>query len=192
MLKIGVTGGIGSGKSLVCDVFRRLGVPVFNSDEVAKEIVNKDLGVIAAIKSAFGEDIYVNQELDRAKLAALVFQDPKKLGELNSIVHPAVAQAYLFWLQEVDAPYIVKEAAIMIETGSYDQLDEVILVTAPEEVRIERVAKRDNVSEEAVRARMRNQWTDDEKRVHATSIIENDGTTMILPQIIALHERFMS
>lgn len=190
MLKIGVTGGIGSGKSLVCRIFEHLGVPVFNADEVARDIVNAELGVVNAIKQQFGEDIYVNQRLDRIKMASLVFQDAEKLSLLNSIVHPAVGRAYLNWLNATDAPYIVKEAAILIETGNYDQLDHVVLVEAPEEVRIQRVVARDGVDAEAVRARIRNQWTDERKREFATHVVNNNGEELLLPQVIKLHREF--
>lgn len=190
MFKVGVTGGIGSGKSLVCDLFSRLGVPVFNADEVARDIVNRDHAVISEIKSVFGKELYTTGQLNRAKIAELVFQNHERLEELNNIVHPAVAKAYLHWLAQQNAPYTIKEAAIIIETGTYSQLDAVVLVTAPEEIRTERVMQRDGHSKEAVMARIRNQWSDDEKRKHASHLVNNDGSALLLPQVLQLHYEF--
>ena len=188
MLKVGVTGGIGSGKSTVCRMFAVLGIPVFSSDEESKRLLAEDPNVRHALISAFGEQVFQNEMLDRKALGALVFNDRAALDRLNSIVHPAVRKAFAQWAEKQDAPYVINEAAILVETGAYKQLDHLIVVAAPEQQRIGWVMRRDGVSEEQVRARMRNQTDDYTRNAAAHSSIMNDGKALVIPQVLAVHE----
>jgi len=171
---IGVTGGIGSGKTTVCSFFSELDVPVYYSDYHAKKIIDDPI-TIQKIKSIFDENIIdENQKIDRKKIATIVFDNPKKLQQLNDIVHPMVQQDFEKWLQKhLYYSYIIKEVAIIFETHSQDQYDKIILVTAPEDIRIKRVAKRDNTSEEEVIKRIKNQLPDSEKIALSNIVIEN-------------------
>lgn len=188
MKKIGLTGGIGSGKSYIADVFRHLGVPVFNSDDVARELQLTDENVRSAIAQEFGDVFLASGELDRKKLADIVFSDRSKLEKLNSIVHPAVGKTFEeFCSKYANLPYVIKEAAIIFEVGINEQLDGTILVTAPGKLRIERVMKRDNVSETDVRARMSKQSPDEQKSELADWIIVNDNERALLPQVLKIH-----
>jgi len=192
MKKIGITGGIGSGKSTVAGVFRGLGVPVFSSDDVARNLQNENDTVRKNIQKIFGKDIYVDGKLNRAKLASVVFTDKNKLEKLNSIVHPAVWDAFQEFLEEnKSAKYILKEAAILYEIGDHKELDGMIVVTAPEKVRIQRVMMRDGISEEAVLARLKNQWTEEEKVKRADFLISNNGKEMLLHQVLVVHEKLL-
>ncbi|MBI3510858.1 MAG: dephospho-CoA kinase [Bacteroidetes bacterium] len=192
MLKIGLTGGIGTGKSVIAEIFRVLGIPVFKADDVARDLQNENEELKNSIKSIFGNDIYINGKLDRAKVSAIVFDDKEKLKKLNAAVHPAVAKIYdEFCRKNSDAKYIIKEAAILIEIGD-KSVDKMILVTAPEEIRIRRVMKRDNISEGDFLRRMKNQWTNDEKLKYADVVILNDGKEPIMEKILQIHEDLMS
>lgn len=190
MLKVGITGGIGSGKSVVCEVFTHLGIPVYSADDHAKMLMHKDRELKNAIKSVFGEVYLPEGGLDRARLAEKVFNNPEALKQLNNLVHPAVQKDYHAWLERhKDAPYTVKEAAIIFEIGSADQYDHVVLVTAPDELRIERVMHRDGVERTKVLERMKNQWPESRKIELADEVIHNDGKQMILPQILAIDKK---
>ena len=191
MLKVGITGGIGSGKSTVCRMFTVLGIPVFSSDIESKRILAEDPEVRRALISAFGEQVFTNEVLDRNALGALVFNDRAALERLNAIVHPAVRKAFAQWAELQDALYVINEAAILLETGAYKQLDHLIVVAAPERQRIAWVMRRDGVSEEQVRARMRNQTDDETRNAAAHSMIVNDGKTLVIPQVLAVHEQLL-
>ncbi|MCI1754267.1 MAG: dephospho-CoA kinase [Flavobacteriales bacterium] len=190
MFTVGLTGGIGSGKTTVCRVFSVLGIPVFNSDEQAKLLLQDDPVVKAAVVQLFGRSVYPAGKLDRKALAQLVFNDPKALAGLNAIVHPAVRRAFQEWAESQQAPYVINEAAILVETGAYRSFDRLITVEAPEDVRLARVMARDGSPEEQVRQRMANQATEAQRREVAYAVIENDGHSMVLPQVLALHEKF--
>jgi len=193
MLTIGITGGIGSGKTTVCQIFESLGVPVFNADITAKSIMNTDPVLIAAIKEAFGMEAYHgNGELNRKYLASQVFNNQKALDQLNALVHPAAIQASIDWANEQNVPYVIKEAAILFESGSYKNCDFNILVFSPEKTRIERVMKRDGVDEESVRSRINKQMPEEEKKKMADFIIINDGKTALIPQVLKLNEHFLT
>ena len=194
MLKIGVTGGIGSGKSTVCNIFQNLGVKVFYSDIEARELLNKDEELIAEVKERFGSDMYNSEgELDRQRMSKLVFNSPKSLEELSSLVHPKVNEAFENWLlQNEKRPYVLKEAAILFESGNYHDLDKIINVFAPREERIKRVTKRDGVGREEVERRMRFQYSDKEKNDLADFIIVNERESELLPQVMELHEIFLN
>lgn len=187
MKKIGLTGGIGSGKSTVAQVFRALGVPVFVSDDEARRLQENDPEVVKAIAALFGKEIYKDGKLDRAKVATVVFADKEKLSQLNAIVHPAVGKAFeKFCATHNDAPYVIKEAAIIFEHSLEKQLDGVITVTAPDEVRIARVMTRDQAEREAVIRRMQNQMPQEEKAKRSAFVIMNDGKEMLLPQVLKI------
>ncbi len=193
MKKVGITGGIGSGKTLVCRVFETLGVPVFYADTEAKKVMTTDLILMDEIKQLFGEESYDNEgRLNRHYLASIVFENEAKLVQLNKLVHPAVFRAFDQWLTETPpgVPYVLKEAALLFESGSYLQCDFNLLVTAPEDVRISRVRKRDGFSEEQVRARMAKQWKEEEKEKLANGFIRNVEGQSIIRQVLYFHEQF--
>ncbi|MBA9074136.1 dephospho-CoA kinase [Flavobacterium gossypii] len=170
---IGLTGGIGSGKSSIAQHIESLGVPVYIADIEAKKILETD-AVIAKVVALFGEDILDKEKIDKKKIAALVFQDPEKLRKYNNIIHPEVFLHFQNWVKQYEnLPLVVKEAAILFESGSYKDCDKIILVTAPKETRIKRVMKRDGVSREAVEQRMAHQWDDEKKKALSDFVIEN-------------------
>ena len=191
MLKIGITGGIGSGKSIVSQVFEHLGIPVFNADAEAKKILDEDASLKEKIKDHFGKDIYDKDgKALRKKLAGIVFHDPKELKKLNSIIHPAVRRKFEKWAEDQTSYYVVKEAAILYESGADKGLDRVIAVTAPEDLKIERTMKRDKLARKEVLARMSNQMTETERNKRADFLIYNDGQQLVIPQVLELHEKF--
>ena len=170
---IGLTGGIGSGKSRVVSLFNTLGVPCYIADVEAKRLMNNQSEVKAAIVDLFGEQAYVDGSLNRNYLSQIVFAKSEKLKALNAIVHPAVAQDFSVWVEQQKAPFVIKEVAILFETGGYKNVDKTVLITAPETIRIERVMLRDGVSAGEVKARMRNQWTDAQREPLADFVIDN-------------------
>ena len=186
---IGITGGIGSGKSTIAKVFISMGFPVYNSATRAKELINSNIDVIDSIKQEFGDDIYSSEGLDRKKMASIVFSDSDKLQKLNSIVHPAVGLDFDKWANSQNTSFVLKEAAILFETGIYKSLDKTILVTCPKEERINRVMKRDSATKEAIEARMNSQWSEEKKKELADYIIDNSGEEMVIPQVISLINR---
>lgn len=173
MMVVGLTGGIGSGKSTIAKAFAALGIAVFNSDEQAKALIATDAQVKERIIAAFGEEAYHNGEYNRAYIAQIVFNNSEKLAILNGIVHPALAEYFKRWAKEQTSPYVLKEAAILFESGSYKDCDYIITVTAPEEVRIARVMARDHCTEAQVRARMAQQWSDSQRIALSNAVIEN-------------------
>lgn len=178
MLKIGVTGGIGSGKTTVCKLFENLGIPVYYADERAKSLMVADKELKSGIKSLFGSESYFsNGRLNRKYIATKVFNDSKLLKELNKLVHPAVFKDGEKWFLQQKSKFALKEAALLIESGNYKTLDKIIVVTAPEEIRIARVMKRDRISIEKVKARIKNQLSEKAFLKHADYIIVNDGFT---------------
>lgn len=190
-LRVGVTGGIGSGKSTVCRIFESLGVPVYDADTWAKWLIEHDEAVKTGIIGIFGAEAYDAAGVyQRAFISNIVFADPGKLAALNALVHPAVEQHSRAWHAEwaaKGASYTVKEAALMIESGSYRHLDFLIVVTAPEELRIERVRLRDHSSEEQVRSRINKQMLEADRIKFATFVIHNDGRHMLIPQVWQAH-----
>lgn len=187
-LKVGITGGIGSGKSMISQVFAGFGIPVFNADQVAKQLMEHDEPLKQSIKSTFGADVYDEAgHLQRALLAGRVFSDPQQLAKLNALVHPAAIRAGEEWAEAQKSIYSLKEAALLFESGSYQQLDAIILVTAPLSLRVQRVIKRDGVSEAQVMERVQKQWPDEQKIPLATYLIQNDDLHPVLPQVLAIH-----
>jgi dephospho-CoA kinase len=193
MLKIGITGGIGSGKTTVAKLFEALGVSVFYADAETRMLQNSDAELREAIIEAFGAETYLpDGKLNRTRVAEIVFADKTALAKINSIVHPAVARHFENWcLAHANQPYILKEAAILFESGSDKGLDGVITVTAPEEIRIRRVMQRDSVSEAEVRKRISNQWPEEEKTKRSKWIINNDGS-LLEPQVQAINQQLTS
>lgn len=190
MLRIGLTGGIGSGKTTVAHIFEVLGAPVYYADSAAKKLMNSDPELRTKIIGAFGSASYEGTEINRSFLASEVFYDSGKLDTLNSIVHPAVFADAELWMSRQSFSYAVKEAAILFESGSNKQLDYVIGVTAPEELRIERLIKRDGKSLEEIKFFMDRQMNEDEKMRLCDFVIINDEQQLIIPQVLELHQRF--
>jgi len=187
--RVGITGGIGAGKTLVCRIISAMGYPVFYSDKESKKILNSDPVVKAAILDLFGAQAYQNNELNRSFIAEQVFSNPEQLVRLNAIAHPAVRNAFEKWIIEQDSPLIFNEAAILFETGIYKNYDATVLVTAPIEVRISRVIARDRTDETSVRSRMDKQWTDDQKRTLADFEIVNNEDNFLIPQLLELIQK---
>jgi dephospho-CoA kinase len=193
MIKVGLTGGIGAGKSLVAFVFRQLGIEVYHADQEAKKIFLEQ-SVISNLISTFGKVILDGQgSVDRRKMAGIVFNNPVKLNELNDIIHPLVKSDFDLWCQDKQLlHYVIMEAAILFESGFNQYVDKTIVVTAPKETCIERVMARDNISYDDVISRMNNQWESTLRESHADYTLRNDGKAMILPQIIRLHQLLSS
>ena len=188
--QIGITGGIGTGKSLVCRIFQCFGVPVYDADSHAKELMTTDGILISNIKKEFGDLSYnTDGSLNRNYLSLRVFNDAEQLKKLNKLVHPRVAIDYKRWVDnKVGARYVLKEAALLFEAGSNQQLDKVIVVTAPETLRIQRVLKRDHHRTEAqVKSIVENQMPEEEKMRRADFIVRNDETVLLIPQVVELH-----
>jgi dephospho-CoA kinase len=193
-LQIGITGGIGSGKSLVCKIFSVFGIPIYDADSHAKDVMTTDIILVTQIKKEFGDLSYLeNGQLNRAYLSEEVFHNSSKLEKLNALVHPRVALHYKTWCDShQDSTYVIKEAALLIESGSYKQLDEVILVTASEELRIQRVLKRDpQRSREQVEAIIQKQLPEEEKKKFAKTVLVNNEQHLLVPQVVDLHKRFL-
>ncbi len=191
MLKIGITGGIGSGKSTVAKVFETLGIPVYYADGAAKKLMNEHECLKADLIEAFGSETYLNDELNKAFLAAKVFNDAELLKKLNAIVHPIVIKDGEDWMLQQATPYAIKEAAIFFETGSAACLDVMIGVYAPQALRIHRVMQRDGVSRNEVLARMEKQLDESIKMKLCDFVITNDEQQMVLPQVLKLHQHFL-
>jgi dephospho-CoA kinase len=191
MLRIGLTGGIGSGKSTIARVFEVLGAPVFKADDAAKALMESDAAVKDALIARFNADLYREGRLDRAGLAAIIFHDEAARQAVNAIVHPAVRRAFESWSARQQAPYVLMEAAIMAENEGWRRFDRVIAVSCPEPERIRRVMARDGLTEEQVRARMRHQATEAERLAIARHVIVADGTRLEIPQVLAIHQELI-
>lgn len=194
MKKVGITGSIGSGKSTVSRIFAVLGVPIYDADSRAKMLMVSSPALISQIKNLFGEDAYfADGSLNRSVIAQQAFHNQSLLSELNALVHPAVFDDFDQWCAlQTDAAYVIKEAALMFESDSYKQLNEVIVVTAPEWLRIQRTMARDGISEEAVIARMKNQFSEAEKKQRAQFEIINDEHQLVIPQVLQLHHSLLA
>ncbi|MBL7473668.1 dephospho-CoA kinase [Robertkochia sediminum] len=188
---VGLTGGIGSGKSTVAGMFRDLGVPVFIADQEAKSIMDHDQEVKEAICALLGKEAYHDDGPDRAYIASVVFKDREMLDKLNGIIHPAVHKRFDTWYKAQKAPYVIYEAAILFEQGGNEKCDKVILVTAPREIRISRVTKRDRASREQVLERMNNQWPDEKKIPLADIVIENIELEETLRIVKNIHQLYV-
>jgi dephospho-CoA kinase len=191
MLKIGLTGGIGSGKTTVAKLFELLGIPVYNADAASKRLYHTDKELIASIKHHFGEEVYTNEQLNRSKLASIVFSDPKKLELLNELVHPPTIRDAQKWMEQQTGAYAVKEAALLFESGSAAGLDYVIGVHTPIHLRIKRVMDRDGVSRDDVLARMKHQIDENIKMRLCNFVIANNEQQLVMPQVLALHQKLL-
>jgi len=192
MKKIGITGGIGSGKTYVASVFQSLGIPIFNADIQAKKIMTSSGKLIKLVKEEFGNDIYKDSDLNKEKLASIVFSDSDKLQKLNSLVHPIVKEEFNNWYKKQTSPYVIKEAAILFESNSHIGLDAVICISAPLELRMKRLLNRDNYSEKEIKKRIENQISQEEKQKLSDYIIVNDEKELLLPKIIRIHKELLS
>ncbi len=188
-LQIGITGGIGSGKTLVSKIFACLGIPVYDADSHAKELMTTDGILVSQIKKEFGDLSYLSDgTLNRKYLSEVVFNKQERLDVLNKLVHPRVGENYTQWVKRHNnKAYVLKEAALLFETGSYQALNKIIVVHAPEEVRIKRVMHRDGRAEQQVREIIRKQMSEEEKLKRADFIIYNDESSLIIPQVLSLH-----
>lgn len=192
MLRIGLTGGIGSGKSTIARMFEVLGVPVYYADKAAKRLYNTDKELMASLKQHFGEDIYTEGEINKTRLAEIVFNDEKKLALLNSLVHPPTIRDAEKWMSNQNSPYVIKEAALLFESGSVASLDYVIGVKAPVALRIKRVMDRDGVTREEVMRRINRQIDEEIKMKLCDFIIQNNEQQLVIPQVLALHQKLAS
>lgn len=190
MLKIGLTGGIGSGKSIVAKVFETLGIPVYYADDATKRLMNTDSALKAAIIKNFGEKCYKDGELDRKHLASIVFNNREKLDLLNSLTHPATIADAEQWIKRHNAPYIIKEAALLFESRADKNLDYVIGISSPLELRIKRVMHRDSLTKEEVMQRISRQMNEEEKMKLCDFIITNNEQQLVLPQVLELDKKF--
>lgn len=190
---IGITGGIGSGKSIVCEIFKQLGIPVFNADLVARELMISNQEVYNLLQAHFGETIFpLLGQFDKVPLSQLVFNNPDELSQLNSIVHPFVKNAFAIWKEKQNTPYVLHEAAILIESGFNNLCDKVIVVEAPEDLRVNRVMLRDGKSTEDVVSIIQQQMSDEDRRKHADYTIINNEISPLLPQVLTIHETLLA
>jgi dephospho-CoA kinase len=192
MIIVGLTGGIGSGKSFVGDVFIQLGIPVYNSDLQARELNDNHPKIIEALTQRYGPDAYIKGKLNRPLVAQKVFNNKQELQWLNHLVHPLVRVDFGEWLSRQNSAYVIREAAILIESGTHSDCDAIIVVTAPFEERLKRVMQRDNLTKEQVLQRMANQFTEDERLKYADFIINNDGIQLVKAQVEKIHNEILS
>ena len=190
--RLGITGGIGSGKTSVCKVFEVLGIGVFSADREAQRIMDMDKAILSGINAIAGKDLYKDGNLDRSELASLIFNDNNILSKVNSLVHPAVFENFTKWILMQSSPYVIMEAAILFESGGYGFVDRIVTVVAPVEQRIKRVIQRNKLSQEQVMDRMRNQMDDQERIKRSDFIIQNSENEMIIPAILKIHNEILT
>ncbi len=192
MINVGITGGIGSGKSTVCKIFETLKVPVYYSDFEARVLSDSHPEIVLGVKKMFGEDIYVEGKMDRKRVGEIVFNNRSKLEALNQIIHPVVADHFENWKNNhKHYPYILKEAAILFESGAFKQVDKIITVTAPVDLRIDRVVKRDGLSKDDVQTRINNQMDDEAKISQSDFVIYCNDIELVIPQVVEIHEKLL-
>jgi dephospho-CoA kinase len=187
----GLTGGIGSGKTLVAKVFSTMGVPVFNADEETKKLYDTDDTLRMQLINLLGKEVYEGRKLRRQLMAERIFSDDALLQKVNKLVHPAVSACFRVYAAQQNAPYVLMESAILFESGMAAMMRKIVAVTAPETLRLQRVQQRDNLPEEAVRRRIRQQWTDEQRNAAADFLLVNDGIQAVLPQVITIHEQLL-
>jgi len=192
MLKIGLTGGIGSGKSTVAKIFETLGIPVYYADAEAKRLMNSSETLKKVIRQNFGEATYENDQLNRKYLADIVFNDPEKLELLNALIHPVTINDAEQWMQQQSAPYSIKEAALLFESGAAENLDFIVGVYAPQALRIKRVMKRDGLTADEIMKRINRQVNEEMKMKLCDFVITNDEQELLIPQVLKLHQHFSS
>lgn len=191
MIRVGLTGGIGSGKSTVARVFEVLGIPVYYADEATRQLMNTDEALKKEIIKNFGEESYSEGQLNRPYIASIVFNNKEKLELLNALTHPATIRHANKWMQQQTAPYVIKEAALIFESGSAENLDYVIGVSAPKITRIQRVMERDHISSDEVQKRMDRQIDEEMKMKLCDFVLVNNDTELLTPQVLALHEQLL-
>ena len=189
--KIGITGNIGSGKSTVCHIFEALKIPVYYSDIRAKELIHSDFEIISVYKRIFGNDIFVDEQLDRKRVSETVFKHKELLNEIEAVVHPAVVKDFEKWAQKQHSSFVLYESAIIFESGYYDFLDKIIFVSAPENLRVKRIMKRDGISKENVFLRIENQWKEDKKIPLSDYVLVCDDTNPLIPQVLELYDKII-
>ena len=187
MKRIGLTGNIGSGKTTVASCFEILGIAVFNADKQAKLLMNKDVNLKQSLIAEFGKEVYLDNELNRKYLSKLAFNDDLVLKRLNALVHPVVQEAFEKWSIQQSGAYVIKEAAILFESNTYQSLDAIICISCPEEIRLKRILKRNDLSEKQVRQRMSHQWAEEKKISLSDYVITNDNSCLVMPQILSVH-----
>lgn len=192
MLKVGITGGIGSGKSVVCKVFEALGIPVFNADNAARYLMEHDERLVASITLLLGKDVYEEGRLNRAKVSDIIFRQPEKLQQLNALVHPVTINNASAWVSRQSTPYIIKEAAIFFESGSYKEMDVMVGVYAPLEIRISRTMARGGQTRDKVLEIISKQMNEEEKMGRCDFVINNNDSDAIIPQVFRLHEQLLN
>lgn len=193
MLRIGITGGIGSGKTTVCKIFAQFGIPVYSADDQAKRLMVGDDTLVEEIERLFGIQAYTDDGLLNTRhISEMAFKDASLLQKLNALVHPAVSNDFREWSLRQTSPYVIKEAALMYESGSYRELDYVVTVSAPKKLRIKRSMERDGTTREQVLARLKKQWSENQRNEAADFIIKNDGYHPLIPQVQELHQRFLA
>lgn len=193
MLRIGITGGIGSGKTTVCKIFAQFGIPVYSADDQAKRLMVGNDTLVEEIERLFGIQAYTDDGLLNTRhISEMAFKDASLLQKLNALVHPAVSNDFREWSLRQTSPYVIKEAALMYESGSYRELDYVVTVSAPKELRIKRSMERDGTTREQVLARLKKQWSENQRNEAADFIIKNDGYHPLIPQVQELHQRFLA
>ncbi len=188
MKKIGITGGIGCGKTIVCKIFQILGIPCFNADQEAKKIMEQDEYTKTVLKKTFGDDIYSGEKLLKEKLSGIIFKDPDSLKTINNIIHPKVKSLFIQWSKnKTNVPYIIAEAAILFESRFDELLDEVIGVSCPESLRIKRLLERDDTNIDNIKKRIANQMPENKKINKCDKVIYNHEHALVLPQILSIH-----
>lgn len=188
---VGLTGGIGSGKTTIANFFKELGVPIYIADTEAKALMNRSKVIKRKLIALFGDNAYQNGKLNRDFLSKQIFNNKDLLQKMNAIVHPKVASHFKRWVKKQEAPYVISEAAILFENGSYKKYDYIITVTAPEEVRLKRVMSRDNSSKEKVKSVMNNQWKDEEKIKLSDYVIQNINLEEAKAQVLQIHQNLL-
>jgi len=191
-MRLGITGGIGSGKTTVCRIFSILGVPVFSADDVARDIMDSDESIKQKVNLAAGRNVYRNGILQRKELADIIFSNREILQKINSIVHPVIFEKFFEWEKRQRYPYVIMEAAILFESGADKLVDRVLTVTAPESERIRRIIERNNVRAEDVVARIRNQFDDNYRKARSHYVVDNSGEKLIIPEILKIHGEMLS
>lgn len=192
ILKVGITGGIGTGKTTVAKIFEVLGIPVYYADAAAKRLMNEEGELKEKLIVAFGKKVYLNGALNRPYLSAIVFNDPQKLILLNALTHPATIADADNWMQKQTSPYALKEAALIFESNAYKHLDKVIGVFAPTPLRIQRVMERDAITEKEILSKMNKQMNEDEKMLRCDYIVTNDELSLLIPQVLKIHTALLS
>jgi dephospho-CoA kinase len=191
MITVGLSGGMGSGKTVISRIFHALGIPVFYADTATKELYDTHEGLRRSLTGLMGERIYQDGCLQRKRMASLIFSDENLLRKVNALIHPLVWQAFLQWAQQQQTPYVIQEAAILFESGMNEKMNYTIAVTAPEALRVTRIMQRDKLTEQEIKNRLQWQWPDEKRNAKAGFVIVNDDKQALLPQVLTIHENIL-